>query len=330
MSPSARAETLYDVCGPPGTRYPDPNSQFAKYCQAGHASRQAWLKDDNGYRVWLPVAFVCGYGCITPAAGAGAQTPICGSTQDSCNQASKAGYKAYSLSTTAGSDLNSARNNGKQAMALARDKVANRASPAPDLSTACGRAFQFQAAQDRIDCALENDSELPKIVKDPRFQAEFERITGHPLQQLINQSGSNMMNTAGPEAIKHAYDGLKDKMSFQQFLNGASGIVGGILKNFPVDSDRARFIASAIPAPFRSAVSGAASNITANTGAPGDKLALKSRDSKGAPVTLTSPNGMPDYASVPLDIAGNPHGNQLSIFEQVSLRYRMIEDRLTQ
>ena len=267
------------------------------------------------------------------------------SVGDPCSTAVSAGNKAYKADKSAGHDLESAKANGRTALTLSGgtplfanadtgkkaagvaggEGSANGTDSGSNVGELCEKAAASGNVQDRFDCALASDPSFPKFIKDERFQQEFEKITGHPLQDIINADGAFVRNTLVPDGLENSFAQVKDKQSTLQFLGSVANLGKDMLKEIGDEHDRA-WILGHLPAVVAdqfldvpgkrdetTLVASGAAQSSANgspASVPGTRLtALSTKAALRAP------------ASAEL----NPKTN---IFEQVSRRYRLTMDRV--
>ena len=348
------------------------NSQLSLICKAANANVDGFITNDNNARVGASIAVVCGFGCAS-GDGICVGPDVKGSGGDPCKSAVKVGTAAFNSNKAGQADVKAGNENLDKAKILLGNTAgvvggsglsANSTTIDNTLFPACEKASTTQTVQDRIECALATDPTLPKFIKDPQFVAEFQRVTGKSLQDVINLNASTILTSVAPGAIQNAYGALKGKTSFGQFLGSAAKLVGGVLGNLTSDEDRKTLVTGVVPKSFHGLLPGTydpsqfasapndsipgagaqavgASSTGTSLQVPGsgagDKAALAARvaggsnakeagtDSGDRPLMLTG--SVPEVDRAPATAVENDPS--ISIFERVSKRYRLTQSRLT-
>lgn len=370
--------TLEQVCGAKGSRL--SNSQADQLCRAGYANGEAWIASDNNSRIWAPVAIVCGYTCVVgfggscspgsasgqsannsaafnsqlQAIGTGEGGPAGGSGSagggggGACGTAVQAGRKAYDADKASDLELDAAKKNGKNALALQGGKAPSIVSEPVrgprsgasnedfSLPDSCVRAGKGGNVQDRIDCAMATDPSIPAFVKSPQFLADFQRITGRPLQEVINKSPQTLMDRYATGGIQNAVQLAQGRVSLEQLLKGGAGLLKAMASGLGAE-DRAKFVSNVLP-PSMAAM---ANGILDGLGVGGSSalaaverrsdVAAASGATAGAPAGAIT--GLSDDAAALLrgpSNAGAEEDSNVSLFERVSARYRANFGRIEQ
>jgi len=242
------------------------------------------------------------------------------------------GYGAYRSNQDSSSAYKAARHSGGTALSYDSSYSVFSASSGDDshgnklnlsLSPSCQSAASSGSVHDRINCALSSDPSLPAFVGSPKFLSDFQKATGHSLQETINQSSDSLLNEYSLKALKHAYDSSAGKVSFMDFVGKGIFLVKGIAGKLNSKEDQSKLVTSIVPHSLR----GMLTDIPmvqekAVVEVPSELSPRLSPQLVEERPTLQARLPERDLAST-TDIQDDPNA---SIFEQVSKRYRIDRD----
>ena len=265
--------------------------QLALLCRATRQTDAAAFIDDNNSRVWTPVMVTCGLTCLAAMKGKNtAQTclsaPVNGGAQQNpnyqnmesqlrgslggkanfsgsnpCASAVNSGFRAFDANKAfRGEDsayyedlqaLEQFVSNGSAAVVNQGGGSTGLSGPGGDLPESCQRARSSMATQDRFDCALTTDPNMPRFIKDPRFQKEFQQLSGVNLDATINQSTSQIYAKVAPGVLKKAYDQVKDKMSMSQLFSVGASLGKLMYNGLATNDDKNYMVKAFVPSQIR-------------------------------------------------------------------------------
>ena len=272
-----------------------------------------------------------------------------GSGGDPCSSAYKAGYHGYDNYKSAKDDRSATDSNLSQVPGLdsnapvltgggvvggeKKDRAGGGGGAPGVLPAACQSAQASGSVEDRLACSRALDSNFPEFTKDPRFLQEFEQITGHPLQELINRPGRVNLELA-PQVLEKSYDAVKEKMSLAEFTANGLKSTLAIVEAIPA-SERKMFVGELIPEPFKSLLPASwvgpdanAKTSVAPTGGASPRAGLVQAASGVGTVGPSGKAVTSGTGTQAVKVEMKDEDPKLSLFERVSRRYLKSTDRL--
>ena len=200
-----------------------------------------------------------------------------------------------------------------------------------NLPTACRAMLKSGSMQDRLDCSLATDSQMPRFIKDPRFLAEFKNATGNSLDSVIGQPSSDIVNSMAPAMLQRAASSAGGKLSLSQFVSAASALGKAVANSLPSAEDRASFMEELLPGPLKNFLpSFGGEHRLAKDAAP--PVPESPKEEARTLASATKPVQTPEYqgdmltGSVP---DRSPADEEGSIFEKVSRCYQRVSGRIS-
>jgi hypothetical protein len=312
--------TLVQVCGVEGSGV-GSNAQTIQLCKAAYDSGNSWVINDNNSRVRASVAVVCAYSCLSGGLG-GSCTSGGGSP---CSQAVDNGTKSYQYNNLSQDSYTMAQNNGSNALSMNSTSssvgvVQPQSQGQSGMPSSCQAALATGSVQDRTACAVATDPTLPPFVQDPQFQADFQKATGFPLQQALNENNDSLMQTYIPAGLEHAMNNVASTTSASDFLSGGAKLVSGVLSNLSSAEERSYLLSHILPQKLAGLIPGVDYDRNAKRPHTGTTALAQVRTQDPSPLGIST---VADRR--PAESGGeNPlTGENGDLFLRVSSRYRI-------
>ena len=338
---------------------PSPqNSQRSLLCKSAAQAEDTSFTNDNNARVLIPVAVVCYYTCALSNSGTPTMQKVCGAgaggkagggggspctiAQTTAKSAASADQQAFDdrvakygnlVTAAAMESTGSATVSGGGASAELNSAIAKSAGGA--MPESCRKARSSGNLDDRLDCALATNPNVPRFVKDPKFQAEFQQITGYSLQSMINKSESDVNSNYGPQILKNIYGNLRGKASFGSIVATAEKAISGAMESVDTSAGNANLFAGNIHQELPTGTAAMDSlNLSGNLSGnlPGGGLPGEGEAAAHPGNPLAELNAMPPREDLNRGLASNAgnaeDSSDLSLFARASHRYRLVMDRV--